>query len=309
MTPEHSSPRACRNLAILALATIVLTPVYLGVFLLGRRARYAIARLWFRAARFAAGIEVRHHGIAARGWPLLFVANHVSYLDIPILGGLIDASFVAKEEVAGWPVLGLIARLGRTVFVRRASINVRVQRELLSDRLAAGDDLLLFPEGTSSDGSRVLPFKSALFSVVQESFRGSNPRVQPVSIAYPRLADGRVVTGELRSLHGWFGDRELMSHLWQVLGLPGVVAEVRFHEPIRAGQFASRKELARHCETVIADGLARSFAEASELALADAGGVASSPRPLFFRPARFCVRTGPASGDVESTPQPSAASR
>jgi lyso-ornithine lipid O-acyltransferase len=122
-------------------------------------------------------------------------------------------------------------------------------------RLRSGQSLILFAEGTSSDGGRVLPFKSSLFAAVELSSSGPAIRVQPVTIAYARLRGGLPIDYALRSLYAWHGEMELAPHLWAVLGLPGAVIEVRFHAPLLAAEFASRKALARHAERQVADGL------------------------------------------------------
>ena len=108
------------------------------------------------------GLRVRVIGAPATGErrPVVFVSNHSSWLDVPVLGGRLDACFVSKDEVSGWPVVSTVARLGRTVFVSRRRGATGNERDSMRGRLAAGDNLILFPEGTTSDGSRVMPFRS-----------------------------------------------------------------------------------------------------------------------------------------------------
>jgi lyso-ornithine lipid O-acyltransferase len=145
-----------------------------------------------------------------------------------------------------------LAKLQRTVFIERQVRRAAAQRGELTRRLAAGDDLILFPEGTSSDGNRVLPFKSALFSAAE----GGNPVVvQPVSVAYVRL-NGMPMGRLYRPFFAWYGDMEMASHLWELLGLGVAGVSVEFHAPVMASAFPSRKALAAYCQGVIADGLA-----------------------------------------------------
>jgi len=243
-----------RTLALLALTGALLAPCLLSWMLRGRAPR-RVVRLWHRGCCRIAGLRVRVEGAPAVDGRTLFVANHVSYLDIVVLGSVVDAGFVAKSDVAGWPLIGLIARIGRTVFVQRRAAYCAGQCEALAERLRAGDSLILFAEGTSSDGGRVLPFKSSLFAAVERSPRNQAIRVQPVTIAYARLRGGLPIDYALRSLYAWYGDMELAPHLWTVLGLPGAVIEVRFHPPLLAAEFGSRKALARHAERQVADGL------------------------------------------------------
>ncbi len=168
-------------------------------------------------------------------------------------------------------MFGFLARIARTVFIRRAGIDAMAQREMLSSRMSAGDSLFLFPEGTSTDGSHVQPFKSSLFSVAYSGAQGVHTVVQPVSIAYPRFADGSGFGPDQRGLFAWFGDMDLAPHLWQVFGMAGAEVEVRFHPPVSAWQFPTRKHLAQHCEDVVARGLA--------LSLGNGGGVSPLPQP------------------------------
>ncbi|HZA66647.1 MAG TPA: lysophospholipid acyltransferase family protein [Geminicoccaceae bacterium] len=245
---------AVRALALLAWTGILLVPCLAGRAVAGR-APPVLVRAWHRGCCRITGLHLRVSGVPAAAGSTLFVANHVSYLDIVVLGSLVDAGFVAKAEVAKWPLIGQIARIGRTVFVERRSGRSVGQREEIAARLAAGDSLILFAEGTSSDGGRVLPFKSALFAAA-EAQPGAAIKVQPVTIAYARLRCGLPIDYALRPLYAWYGDMALAPHLWAVLGLPGAVIEVRFHPPVVAADFGSRKALARHAEREVANGLA-----------------------------------------------------
>lgn len=244
-----------RAVALVLLTGVLLGPTALARLFLGRAPRW-LTRLWHRGCCAIAGLRIRVHGIPEGGRPTLFVANHVSYLDIVILGSLVDAAFVAKSEVDGWPGIGLIARIGRTVFVRRTATESLLQRNALAARLDAGENLLLFAEGTSSDGVRVLPFKSALFAAVEGRAAGARVKVQPVTLLYSRLRGGLPIDHTLRPLYAWYGDMDLLPHLWAVLGLPGADVEVCFHPPVIAAEFGCRKALARHAQRQVADGLA-----------------------------------------------------
>ncbi|MDJ0684121.1 MAG: lysophospholipid acyltransferase family protein [Alphaproteobacteria bacterium] len=214
-----------------------------------------LVRRWHAGTCAIAGLEPAIHGAPVTNRPVLFVANHVSYLDISILGALLDASFVAKSDVRGWPVFGYLAVLQRTVFIeRRARRSTDAQRNAMRDRLGQGGSLILFPEGTSSDGTRALRFKSALFDAAATDWTDGQIDVQPISIAYSRF-DGMPMGRMLRPFYAWYGDMELAPHLWRAIGLGQAGVDVVFHEPVRMSDFASRKDLARHCERVVANGL------------------------------------------------------
>ncbi len=236
------------------MTVILLAPyVFAGAF--SRPTRTAVARSWCRGCSRLCALKVRVRGHPVGEGPVLYTANHVSYLDIAVLGGLLDATFVAKAEVARWPVIGPLAKLQRTIFIERTATRASVENTELHHRLAMGESVIIFPEGTSSDGRRVLPFKSTLFEIVKPRRLGHDIWIQPVSVAYPRYADGRPLTGGLEACYAWYGDANLFGHLARVFGLRGAAVEVTFHEPVRASAFADRKALARHCEARAATGV------------------------------------------------------
>jgi 1-acyl-sn-glycerol-3-phosphate acyltransferase len=236
--------------------TAALLPVQM--ILVGLNLPFAkrLPMIWHRGVCRILAFRVELHGEMSHHKPTLFVCNHTSYLDIPVLGSVLPGSFVAKAEVRSWPLFGLLARLQNTVFVQRRASRTAVHRDEMVERLEGGDNLILFPEGTSNDGNRVLPFKSAFFGVAEQNVGGKPPIVQPVSVSYVRL-DGIPVGRAYRPYFAWYGDMELASHLWDVFGLGQTTVAIEFHEPVSMEQFASRKELASHCHRVVSDGVSR----------------------------------------------------
>ena len=194
----------------------------------------------------------------SRATPTLFVCNHTSYLDIIALGAVVPGCFVAKAEVRSWPVFGFLSTLQRTVFVERRTSRTAHHRDDMAARLEAGDSLILFPEGTSNDGNRVLPFKSAFFGIAEKPIGGKPLVVQPVSIAYTRL-NGIPMGRPYRPFYAWYGDMELASHLWTVAGLGAATIAIQFHPPVTIEQFGSRKAMAQACQATIADGVSRAI--------------------------------------------------
>ena len=213
------------------------------------------ARCYWRIFTWLMGIQVRTIGEQAQqtdGRSVVFVSNHSSWLDIPVLGGKLNACFIAKDQVGTWPVISTIARLGRSVFVSRSRGSTGRERAVMTERLAAGDNLLLFPEGTTSDGARVLPFRSAFFAITEGEHR---PIVQPVSIVYDRL--GGLPTGRSsRPLFSWYGDMDIASHFWQIGQHRGMRCTVLLHAPLDPAHFTNRKELAHSVWKACADGAA-----------------------------------------------------
>ena len=254
-----SSLRAATRLALFLCLCLYIVPV----MSVARRVRSPVrarAAMWFhRTCSRVFGIEIAVRGTMSERRPTLFVMNHASYLDIIVVGGLIPGCFVAKKEIEGWPIFGFMSSLQRSIFVDRRARYAAGQRDALSDRLLDHENVLLFPEGTSSDGSRVLQFKSALFSVAELSVDGGPLAVQPVSIAYTAL-DGIPLGRHLRPLVTWYGDMDLLPHAWRFLGLGRLSAVIEFHAPVTIAEFGSRKALADHCGAVVANGVAATLA-------------------------------------------------
>ena len=262
MTPVAASlmsrTAAAVRLALFVAWTLLVIPPY-GLTLVARWRGYRrFARLYWRGAARILGMRVIVRGEPSPTHPTLFVANHASYLDIVVLGSLIEAAFVAKKEVGGWPGIGVIAKLGRTIFVDRRPARAGEQRDEITKRLDKRESLILFAEGTSNDGNRVLPFKSALFSAAEGQVDGRPVTVQPISLAYTRL-DGLPIGHGWRPFFAWYGDMTLAPHLWTVLGLGRVTAEVTYHAPTTIEAFRSRKALADHCHALVARGVAEAL--------------------------------------------------
>ena len=198
-----------------------------------------------RAAVRLVGLRMRVRGKPMAGQGAQ-VANHAGWLDIFTLNAVQPVYFVSKGEVAGWVGIGVLARAVGTVFIARKSTEAAAQARMLADRLAAGHRLLFFPEGTSSDGQRVLPFKPALFEAFFAKGLRDILQVQPVSVVY------RAPEGRDQRFYGWWGDMALAPHLLAVLANPGGAVEVTFHDPVRVADFPDRKALAGYCHAVIA---------------------------------------------------------
>lgn len=276
-----SSGRGALRLTLYLLWTLLLIPLQALAVARNWRLCRTLPAFYHGACARLIGLDVVVRGQQADG-PVLFVSNHSSYLDIIVLGSRIPGSFVAKSEVGSWPFFGLLARLQRTVFVeRKARASVDKQRDDIGSRLDAGDSLILFPEGTSSDGNRTLPFKTALFAVAARRIDGRPLTVQPVSIAATRL-DGIPMGFAFRPFYAWYGDMDLAPHLWQAFRLGGMTVEVEFHPPVTIDGFSSRKALADHCQRVVADGVARAISgrpDAPVRAKDTAPQAAASPTP------------------------------
>ncbi len=245
--------RLAAVLAGLALLAALLVPMQLLLIGLGRGNRAVLPKLFHRGFLFLIGVRRRVHGRPASGG-VLYVSNHVSWSDIPLLGAELGAAFVAKSEVASWPIVGVLARAHGIIFVNRERTRLaQDQAASIAAWLHRGEGVILFPEGTTSGGETLLPFKTTLFAAADAG--EGDMVIQPVSLAYTRIG-GRPIDAADRQAISWVGDESLLPHALHLLGLPSVTAELIFHPPIRRGDFADRKALASHCREAIADGLA-----------------------------------------------------
>ncbi len=202
--------------------------------------------------KLASRLSLRLMGIrlSVRGEPMreagATVANHVSWLDILVMNSRQRVFFVAKKEVSKWFGIGILARTTGAVFIARDRRQARQQRHRFTERFLRGDTLLFFPEGTSTDGLRVLPFKPTLFAAMFDDRLKNHLYVQPATVNY------RAPPGQDRRFYGFWGEMPLAGHMLKVLATaePGSV-ELIYHEPVAVSRFDDRKDLARHCEHVV----------------------------------------------------------
>lgn len=205
------------------------------------------------------GLRVHIKGTPVTGRGVLMVANHTGYYDILILSAANKVSFVAKTEVQSWPLFGLMAKLQRSVFVDRSRRAAAAESaKIIRDRLKDGETLVLFPEGTTTDGNGIIPFKSALMGSV-ESDIGADGRteyvpVQPVSIAYVGF-HGLPLGRENRPFYAWYGDMDLIGHVLESFKTGPLDVVVEFHPPMSVGPGFGRKQLAVAAEKLVRDGL------------------------------------------------------
>jgi len=221
-------------------------------------------RWYYRFTAKIIGLRIVVRGVQSTAKPQLVVSNHISYFDIVVLGSQVAGDFVAKADIAKWPVFGIMAKAGRSVFIDRRRSATDNARDQIQERLDAGDTLIMFPESTSGDGNTMKAFKSALFTVAERHVTDAAGQsrsvvVQPVSIAYTRL-NGLPLGVGWRPFVAWYGDMEMGSHLWNVAKLGTLTVELTFHAPVTLAEFANRKALAAHCDLVVRTGMAKLLA-------------------------------------------------
>lgn len=232
------------RIGLLALWSGLLVPpqiVLLGVHK-GKKA-YLIPRLWHRGVCKICGIRVTVEGLPATGGQILYVSNHLSYLDIPAIGSVLAASFIAKEEVASWPVLGFLSTVQQTAFISRNAAHAKHVKNALSNMLAEEKSLILFPEGTSSPGTEVLPFKSSLFALTLEKGLPPIP-IQPFTVRLEKLGENPASESN-RDLYAWHGDMDFAPHCWAFLKTKGSTLRLTFHPVMTPSSEDDRKTIAK----------------------------------------------------------------
>jgi lyso-ornithine lipid O-acyltransferase len=251
-------------LRLVALVLLLLLFVLLGVFtytLARRRAHPWLLRAILRGMLWVGGVRVLVEGeVPQHPRGTLFVANHCSYIDIPIYGSMVPVRFTPKAEIKRWPLIGLCSTLAMSLFIRRERDAAAGQRAQIRAALEAGDNVILFPEGTTNDGEHIKPFKSALFSAVEPAEGAPQLPVRMMALAYTRIEGRPPASGRMLDRVAWYGDMTLLPHLWALLSMRRVEATLRFI-PTPTLDFSDRKQAARHCEEMVATAVSTMLAE------------------------------------------------
>jgi 1-acyl-sn-glycerol-3-phosphate acyltransferase len=241
--------------AVIGAITLALLPFQAIAVAFKLPLRRRIPSFYHRMICAVLGVRIDERGQRMPEHPLLIVANHSSWLDIPIITAVAPVVFVAKSEIAGWPVFGMLARLQRSVFVDRArrqkigDVNAEI-----AQRLAEGDPVVLFGEGTASDGNRVLAFRSALIGAARDALADAEHTgrvwIQPLSIAYTRL-QGLPLARRDRPRVSWYGRRPLPPHLMGVASRGAIDVTVTWGEPVAFDEQSNRKDVTRALEAEV----------------------------------------------------------
>ncbi len=258
--------RTFLSIGAIAILTLVLLPLQAMAVRLEWPLRRRIPTFYHRLVCRILGVRITTLGRRAGLAPLLIVSNHVSWLDISVISAVAPVVFVAKREVGGWPVFGLLARLQRSVFVdRERRHKTRDVNSEIGRRLAGGDAVLLFAEGTSSDGNRVLTFRTALIGAagdaIAQAANGASSGaaasghagvvwIQPLSIAYTAV-HGLPLGRPNRSTVAWYGSASLVPHLRQLVAQGAIDVTVSWGDPVPYAPSSDRKAVARQLEDCV----------------------------------------------------------
>ncbi len=197
------------------------------------------------------GIEIVESGQMSTARPTLYVSNHISYVDIFVLGSL-PAYFIAKSEVANWPVFGKLASFQNTLFIERNAGKTGEQLGTLKKHLSSGNSLTLFPEGTSTNGVRVAPFKSSFIEAANADEGTPRVAIQPVTVAYTHHNGEKIDNQEARDHYAWYDTMPFLSHFLGLFPLKKVRAKIHYHPVCYYDDFETRRLCTDHCRDLIA---------------------------------------------------------
>ena len=235
-------------LACVALVSLVLVPLQMLAMSTGVIGENRVRGLWHRIVIWALGFRIHRSGSLSEKRPLLIASNHVSWTDIEVIASQENISFIAKAELADWPVLGRLTRFQRPILVQRERKQKSGEQvNEIAKRLQAGDAIVLFPEGTTGDGNALMPFKSSLFGAAAMALSEGGAEsvyIQPVAIAYTRL-QGLPMGRQHRGIAAWIGDLDFAPHLFKLLRQGAIDVELHFGEPLEFTATSDRKEAAR----------------------------------------------------------------
>lgn len=221
---------------------------------------YVIPMIFQKAACFIFRLNVRVVGTPLKSRRAVYVSNHLSYIDIPVIGSILSASFISKAEVRKWPIIGDLAYVGDTIFIKRTRSAAEQSLRDIKEALLKGRSLTLFPEGTSTSGQQVLPFKSTIFDLFLSDELKDKVTIQPFTVTLMKSNGKKPETIEDFDLYAWYGNMDFEPHFWKLAKSKGVDILLTFHDPVLARDYDDRKVFAKDCEQVIAKELENTLA-------------------------------------------------
>lgn len=233
------------RLIIFLLLTLALLPFQFIIVFFIKNYAYIIPYFYHKICLRIFGIKIKTFGKVSINSPILLISNHASYLDIIILGSLFKTSFIAKKEISKWPLLGILAKLQNTIFIDRRVSSLKNQENQIIKHLNEKKNLVIFPEGTSSDGNRVLPFKSSLFNIFEKNLN-SKILVQTITIVYKKI-NGIPMNRIERKNITWHSNMDLIPNIFNVLKKLSIEVEIIFNDEFLPSKEYDRKKLALHC--------------------------------------------------------------
>ena len=277
MTKFISHIRATIKIILISLWLLLCLIPGVFTYHLSRKSHDYMIRLFFSGALKIMSIRVGQNGVSKiTDDSVMYVSNHTSYLDILVLGSKMSVRFTPKIEISKWPIINFLVKMSLPVYIKRDVSKSLEQKNTIKEIVRGGDSVVLFPESTTNDGSKVLPFKSALFSVLEpdksevkklenkakssmssmSSEVASDDRiaVQPISIVYTHI-NGEPANPKNLDKVAWYGDMKFLPHFWNLLRARGARVKLMYHSGQYYENFGSRKALSKYCEEVITKGV------------------------------------------------------
>ena len=230
---------------------LVTIPMLLCAFiarLFGLKSADKIPQIYHKILLRIVGVRVTVVGALKQNVPLVIVSNHISWLDILVISASFPCYFIAKSEIAGWPIFGFLAKMQNTIFVNRKARGSQIGEQVsdIANALKNNKTIVLFPEGTTSDGNRILKFKSALLAAAKAT-DNYQPFVQPLCLHYHKTI-GMPMTRRHRPFVAWYGDMNLVPHIKTLLQFTPIDVDIQIGESFLYDNFNSRQEMAEHLE-------------------------------------------------------------
>ena len=211
---------------------------------------FFIRKLWSLLILGLFGLKLKVVGKQSNN-SKIFVCNHISWTDILVIQSVIDIIFIAKSEVKKMPGLGFLASIANTIFIDRNPLKISEDSHLIKKIIKKGASICFFPEGTSTDGLRVLKFKSGFFQLLFDknlNIKNECSTVQPLSIYY--MINNKKLS---KDFYGWWGSMSIISHIIKILCLSSGSVILKFHKPLDSKNFNNRKELTIAVESIISE--------------------------------------------------------
>ncbi len=235
---------------LIFLIILIIVPFQITLVLFNLKLRLYIPKIFHKFVLLVLGIKVNIIGEITRLRPLVLIGNHTSYLDIIVLGSLMPISFVAKEEIRGWFLFGFLAKMQNTIFIKRKNYKTLESIVKINENINNNFALVLFPEGTTSSGKKILNFKTSLFNLFEGD---STLRLQNFSLCYTHV-NTMPIDNRVRPQISWYGDMNMISHLTNLLKLSCINVTVVMH-PVFSTKNLNRKEISKFSHVQIKKGI------------------------------------------------------
>lgn len=268
MVPLLLRVMASVRFASILLWLLMLVPISILTIVTSKALHQSLLIFFYRGMLAILGVKVILQGAKKNELRsmknTLCVANHLSYLDVFIYGAYLPVRFTPKKEVRHWPVIGWLCLLTRAMFIERSARQSLEHIQHLRSAIQSGDNVMVFPEATTSNGMALLPFKSTFFRVLERTDEnaadGSNIKLRPVALQYCTTNGKPVTTQKEMDFYAWYGDMVLIPHLWALLTIPRSEVMLSILPEIGCDKGANRKALCKESEARIRQALTPAIA-------------------------------------------------